>query len=121
MNFNILYNIGEYISSCDVYVDYLFAIFNDENLIFAIDNWIIPKYNIGKCNDDYYICMINESDNAIIENHLCMAVRVDSESTLVNDIPFVWVLDSVVDSALFHERQYGIPPCKLVLFQPRRW
>ena len=61
MNYNILYNIGEYISSFDKYMEYLSAILEDKNLRFAIDNWIRPKidlrWNVKDCSKSYrYLC-----------------------------------------------------------------
>lgn len=46
MNYNILYDIGEYSSSLDKYMNYLLAILKDEDLRFAIINWLQPKMNM---------------------------------------------------------------------------
>lgn len=45
LNYNIIYNIGEYISELDKYKQYLLAILDGDDYKYAFVNWLEPKIN----------------------------------------------------------------------------
>lgn len=73
MNYNIIYDIGEYIPFSCKYINYLMGVFDGDDLRFAINNWLLPNI-VSK-----YICICTyDIEDGIIIKYTKFFIDYDS-------------------------------------------